>query len=110
MKIQVEITSDVMTAVMDSKRVVGALRLQLASSGTHSEVTFDGFEISKKKRKKDGLIKALEHGWVKQSERRIKVFNSLPKKIGTKRLIAVLERETKVASEAIIDNEIINRV
>ncbi len=110
MKIQVEVNSDVMQAVMNGKRVVGALQLKLASNGTHSEVTFGAFNLTRKRRRKDQLIKALEHGWVKQSECRVKVYNSLPKTIGAKRMVAVLERETKLAAEAIIDNEIINRV
>ncbi len=99
-----------MQSVMDGKRVEGALRLQLTSNGTHTEVGFKAYVRSVKKRAKVRVIKHLEHGWVKETSKRIKVYNSLPKKIGAKRLVQVLERETKVASEAIVDNEIINRV
>ena len=38
MKIQVEINSETLQAVMNGKRVEGSLRLQLSSMGTHSEI------------------------------------------------------------------------
>ncbi len=110
MKIQVEVTNEVMSAVMIGKYVEGSLRLQLAATGTHKEITFGAYNRISRKRKKARTIKQLEHGWVKETSQRIKVFNSLPKKIGAKCLVKVLERETKVAAEAIIDNEINNRV
>ncbi len=40
-------------------------------------ITFKAFGRSM--RKKDLLVKTLEHGWVKESPSRIKVFNSMPK-------------------------------
>ncbi len=110
MKVQVEISNETMVAVMDGKRVEGALRLQLASTGTHSEVGFKAYSRKAKKRKKDEIVKQLEHGWVKASAKRFKVYNSIPKKIGVKRVVKVLERETKIASDAIIDYELIERV
>ena len=46
----------------------------------------------------------------KESAARVKVFESLPKHIGTASIIAALEREMKIAKEALIDRELINRV
>ncbi len=63
-----------------------------------------------RKRKKDLLVKTLEHGWVKESPARIKVFNSLPKGLGARRIIRVLEREMNEAAQAITDREIIDFV
>ncbi len=111
MKIQVEVSEAVLQAVMEGKYVEGSMRLQLNSYGTNKEVAFGAYNRQpKKKRKKDRLIKSLEHGWVKESAKQIKVYNSIPKKLGTKRIIKVLERETKVAAEAIVDRDIINNV
>ncbi len=110
MKVSIEISSEVMQAVMNGKYVEGSLRLQLSSTGTHTEVGFRPYNRNPRKRSKDKLVKSLEHGWVKESAQRFKVFNSIPKNIGAKRVIAVLERETKTASEAVMDIEIINRV
>ena len=55
----------------------------------------------------DILVKTLEHGWVKESSKRIKVYESLPKEIGTVRMMSTLDREMKVAKEALIDRELI---
>ncbi len=111
MKIQVEVSNEVLQAVMEGKYVEGSMRLQLNSYGTNKEVAFGAYNrLSKKKHKKDRIIKTLEHGWVKESVKQIKVYNSIPKKLGTKRIIQVLEREAKVAAEAIIDRDIINHV
>ena len=65
---------------------------------------------SRGKRKKDKLIRYLEHGWVKESTKNLKYYESIPKKIGMACVISVLERDTKVAKEALVDYELINRV
>ena len=44
--------------------------------------------------------------WVKESVERIKVYESIPKEIGTPRVLAVIDRETKEAKNAIIDREL----
>ena len=69
------------------------------------------FNLHKQRiRRKDKLIRSLEHGWVKESPARYKVFESIPKKVGMASVISILERDTKVAKEALIDRELINRV
>ena len=86
----------VLEALASGKRLVGELYIDEVRSG--------------KKRKKDKTIRHLEHGWVKESPARVKVYESLPKHIGTASMIAALEREMKVAKETLIDRELINRV
>lgn len=67
------------------------------------------FNLHKQRiRRKDKLIRSLEHGWVKESPARYKFFESIPKKIGMPSVIGVLERDAKVAKETLIDHEIIN--
>ena len=56
------------------------------------------------------LVKALEHGWVKESPKRIKVYDSLPKKVGTVRMMSILDREMKEVKETLIDRELIELV
>ena len=46
------------------------------------------------------------NGWVKESVERIKVYESIPKEIGTPRVLAVIDRETKEVKNAIIDREL----
>ena len=54
----------------------------------------------------DRMIHRLEHGWVKESKERIKLFESLPKELGTARVLAVIDRETREAKNALIDREL----
>lgn len=58
----------------------------------------------------DVLVKVLEHGWVKESPKRIKVYDSLPKKVGTVRMMSILDREMKEVKETLIDRELIELV
>jgi hypothetical protein len=53
------------------------------------------------------LLRRLEHGWVKESRQRIKVYESIPKDLGMARVMAVIDRETKEAKDALIDRELI---
>ncbi len=101
----VQTTDEVYDLLKQGKKVPGLMFADLEDE----VVKFGAFGRSNK-RKKDLLIKTLEHGWVKESPARIKVFNSLPKGLGTKRIISVLERETKVVAETLIDREIIENV
>lgn len=59
-------------------------------------------------RRKDKLIRSLEHGWVKESPARYKFFESIPKKIGMPSVIGVLDRDAKVAQNALIDHGLID--
>lgn len=54
----------------------------------------------------DRLIRKLEHGWVRESIERIKVFESIPKDLGTSRVISVMDREHQTAKDALIDREL----
>ena len=73
-------------------------------------LAFRAFNRKPRVRIKDRLIRLLEHGWVKESAQRIKVYESIPKDLGTPRVMNVLEREMKEAKNAIIEREIIDRV
>jgi hypothetical protein len=53
-------------------------------------------------------IKTLEFGRIAESRQRIKVYESVPKKIGTQRICSILEREMKDAQTALIDLDIVN--
>ena len=90
----------------NGKRVEGVLFID-EETGC---LTFKAYNRKPIVRKRDRLIALLEHGWVKESEQRIKVFESVPKDIGTPRVMNVLERELKEVKNALIDREIIDRV
>ena len=73
-------------------------------------LTFKAYNRKRKKRWRDRIIQYLEHGWVKESKERIKVYESIPKIIGTTRMMGVLDREIKTANDALVVKEIIDRV
>ena len=100
----IEITEEALARLNSGKFVPGSLHRR----GKNGPIVFNAYKP--RIRLKDKLIRFLEHGWVKESPARIKVYESIPKVIGTACIVGVLERDAKVAKEAIIDYELINRV
>ena len=106
MKKYIEIEEDVYNRILTGKYVDGSLH-----KVNHSSVlVFRAFNRKPRRKLKDRLIRILEHGWVKESKQRIKVYESIPKEIGTARLMSVLDREVKEAKNALMEREIIERV
>ena len=106
MRKSIQIEEEVLVRLVEGKCVEGSLRRDKWTG----QITFRAYNRQSRKRKKDKLIRYLEHGWVKESTKNLKYFESIPKKIGMASVISVLERDTKVARETLIDRELINRV
>jgi len=98
---------ELLQRLVSGKRVEGVLYVD----GDTGRLTFKAYNRTcLKRRAKDRLIRLLEHGWVKESAERIKVYESIPKNLGTARVMAVLDRESDEVKEALIDREIIEFV
>lgn len=107
MKKCIEISFEALDRLVEGKYVDGSLHLDKETR----EISFRAFNRQPRKRKKrDRLIRILEHGWVKESTDRIKVYESVPKELGTARVMNVLDREHKAVKDALMDREIINFV
>ena len=106
MKKYIEIEEEVYNRILAGKYVDGSMRILK----NPARIVFRAFNRKPRVRLKDKLIRHLEHGWVKESEQRIKVYESIPKDLGTARIMSVLDREMKEASTALIDREIINNI
>ena len=106
MKKYIEIEEEVYNRILAGKYVDGSMRILK----NPARIVFRAFNRKPRVRLKDRLIRILEHGWVKESEQRIKVYESIPKDLGTARIMSVLDREIKEASTALIDREIINNI
>ena len=102
----IQIEEEVLVRLVEGKYVEGSLHRDKWTG----QITFRAYNRQSRKRKKDRLIRYLEHGWVKESTKNLKYYESIPKKIGMASVISVLERDTKVAKEALVDYELINRV
>ena len=93
---------NVMAKLLKEKRVEGVLYLD-ENTG---KLTFKAYNRQPRVRQKDRMVKKLPWGWVKESLERIKVYESIPKELGTARVMSILERETKEAKDALIDREL----
>ena len=106
----IEIPEEILVRLAEGKSVQGGLQTDVNTG----KIVFNPHNIARYKpgykRPCDRLICTLEHGWVKESEERIKVYDSIPKDLGTARIMGVLDREVKEAKTALITREIIDRV
>ena len=106
MKIEIEIDNKTLKAILDGKCVEGSLRQQLVVTNKASKIFFRAYNRKSRLRPKDKLIRRLEHGWVKESAMRIKVYESIDKDLGTARVMSVLDREVHEAKDALIEREL----
>ena len=104
---QVEFKNEciVMNALKKGLKVEGRLWLEETEDGKFV-IWFQQYNRKPQPKQRNWLIRRLEHGWVKESVERIKVYESIPKEIGKPRVLAVIDRETKEAKNAIIDREL----
>ena len=104
-KIEIRNENIVMNLLKKGFKVEGRLWLEETEDGEFI-IWFKQYDRKPRRLYCDRLIRKLEHGWVKESVERIKVYESIPKEIGTPRILAVIDRETKEAKNAIIDHEL----
>ena len=93
---------ELLAQLMNGKRVAGVLYLDQNTG----KLTFKAYNRQVRVREKDRLVKKLPWGWVKESKERIKLYESVPKDMGTAQILAVIDRETKEAKNALIDREL----
>ena len=97
--IDIKDASELLDSIVAGKRVEGVL-FKDKNTGC---ITFKAYKRKAPRRRADRLVRYLEHGWVKESTERYKVYESIPKVLGTPRVLTTLERETKEAGMAIIE-------
>ena len=101
--------SEVMERLMKGVRVEGRIWLEKTTSGA-CVICFERYNRRPRTMSADWLIRRNDHGWVKESAERIKVYESIPKNLGTARVCSTLDREMKSAKEVLIDKDIIQFV
>ena len=92
---------ELLSKLMDGKRVEGVLYVD-ENTG---HLTFKAYN-RQPKCEKDRLVKKLPWGWVRESAKRLKVFGSFPKDMGTAQVMGLLEENTHDAKNALIDREL----
>ena len=93
---------ELINKLMNGKRVEGVLYMD-ENTG---RLTFKAYNRKSQVRYHDRLLHRMEHGWVRESKERIKVYESIPKELGTARVMSILERETKEAKNTLIEREL----
>ena len=93
---------ELINKLMNGKRVEGVLYMD-ENTG---RLTFKAYNRKPQVRYHDRLLHRMEHGWVRESKERIKVYESIPKELGTARVMSILERETKEAKNTLIEREL----
>ena len=78
MKKYIEIEMEVLERLVEGKCVEGSLRRDEWTG----KISFRAYKRQPCDRHRDRMIHKLEHGWVKESKERIKLFESLPKELG----------------------------
>ena len=94
MKINVQNQKEVLSLLEQGRKVEGRLWMELNEDGKY-EIFFGRYN-----RKPQG------YGWVMESPERIKVYESVPKRLGAAGIGHVLQREAKDATAALRDCEL----
>lgn len=102
MKKYIEISVEALDRLEEGKYVDGSIHRDKETG----KIVFRMFNRKPRIRHRDRLIQLLEHGWIKESTDRIKVYESVPKELGTPRVLTILDREHKAVKDALIDREI----
>ena len=97
-KIIIKNEHEIMNVLMSGRIVKGRLGLVTNVDGSLT-IEFVAYKRQPKNRRKDRLVCYLEHGWVKESPERIKVFESLPKRLGGVRMALALDREAETVTD-----------
>ena len=98
--------SVVMERLMKGVRVEGRIWLEKTTSGA-CVICFERYNRRPRRMSADWLIRRNDHGWVKESAERIKIYESIPKMLGTARVLAILDREHQATKDALIDRELV---
>ncbi len=108
-KLEVEVSQEVLAAIMDGKCVEGRMRLQPSSKKNLCAIGFATYN-RKPRGSQDKVICVLENGWLKESPRRIKFYNSVKKELGRRMVDVVMHRDLKSAMEVLEIQEILDNI
>ena len=98
MKKLIYIDEEVLVRLMEGKYVEGSLHRDKWTS----VITFNAWVRKKPKYQKDRVICQLENGWLKESPKRIKFYNSVKKELGALQVSEIMERELGTATLAML--------
>ena len=98
MKKLIYIDEEVLVRLMEGKYVEGSLHRDKWTG----VIIFNAWVRKKPKYQKDRVICQLENGWLKESPKRIKFYNSVKKELGALQVSEIMERELGTATLAML--------
>ena len=102
----IEIPEEILFALAEGRYVEGSLHRDKGNR----RIVFNVYNRKPGKRQPDRMICVLENGWLKESPKRIKFYNSVKKEVGVRLVNVVMHRELNTAMDRLEVEEIINRV
>lgn len=104
-KIFVKDETQVMNTLKKGVKVAGRLSLVEMEDGRMA-ICFE--QYNRTRHPESVTLRVLETGWVKESRERIRIYESIPKAIGTARMMTVVDREAREVKNALMDRELID--
>ena len=102
---KIDVPEEVLARLVMGKCIEGSLHRDKWTG----KITFKAFN-RKPKGSHDKVICQLENGWLKESPKRIKFYNSVKKQLGRRMVDVVMHRELKAAMEVMEFQEILDNI
>lgn len=107
MKKYIDLTTDVIDCIEEGKYVEGSLHRDPLTG----RIVFRAYvRLSRRNRQRDRIVCQLENGWLKESPRRFKFYNSVKKELGLRLVNVVMHRELNTAMDVMEVEKIMGRV
>ena len=104
MKKYIQIEEEVLVRLVEGKSVEGSLHRDEWTGA----ITFKAYNRQPRgKKARDKMIIQLENGWLKESPKRIKFFNSVNKDLDVVAIDHAMKRELKTAMRALLGEQLV---
>ena len=101
----IEIPLEALERLVDGKYVDGSIHRD-PMTGT---LIFRAYN-RQSRRKKDRVIRQLEHGWLKESATRFKFYNSVKKELGYRQVSLAMHRDLQDAMNTLEVDDLLSKV
>ena len=103
MKKYIVIEEEALARLINGERIEGSLHRDEWTG----VITFTAWKRKGPKKYKDKVIIQLENGWLKESPKRIKFFNSVNKNLDVVAIDHAMKRELKTAMRALLGDKLV---
>ena len=104
MKKMIDLTTEVIDNLTNGKYVEGSLHRDQNTG----KIVFRAY-VRQSRRRKDKVIRPLEHGWLKESSTRYKFYSSVKKELGYRLVSVAMHRDLKDAMSKLEVDELLKK-